>query len=61
MAKPIIKPVIISLTVCLFNINLAQAIKIVNAMKSSPIIKFIGIIKKDKKIFNETCNELLIK
>ena len=61
MVKPIIKPVIISLTVCLFNVNLAQAIKIVNAMKSNPIIKFIGIIKKDKKIFNETCNELLIK
>ena len=61
MVKPIIKPVIISLTVCLFNVNLAQAIEIVNAMKSNPIIKFIGIIKKDKKIFNETCNELLIK
>jgi len=61
MVKPIIEPVIISLIVCLFNVNLAHAIRIVNAIKSNPIVKFIGIIKKDKKIFNETCNEFLIK
>ena len=51
----------ISLTECLFNVNLAHAMEKVNAMKINPIAKFIGIIKKDNKIFNETCSELLIK
>lgn len=61
MVKPITEPAIISLNVCLFKVNLAHAIRIVKIKKSNPVIKFIGMIKKDKKILNETCNELLIK
>ena len=60
MVNPIIEPAIISLNVCLFKVNLAHAIRSVKTKKSNPIIKFIGMIKKDKKILNETCNELLI-
>jgi len=55
------EPTIISLTVCLFKVNLDQTIGIVKNRKINPAIKFIGIIKKDKKMLNETCNELLIK
>ena len=61
IAKPMKEPAIISLEVCLFKINLAHAIRIVKTRKSNPAIKFIGIIRNDNRIFNETCNELLIK
>jgi len=38
------EPTIISLTVCLFKVNLDQTIGIVKNRKINPAIKFIGII-----------------
>ncbi len=61
LVKPMTEPVLISLTVCLFKLNLAHAIRIVKRRNSNPANRLMGMIKKDKKILNETCSELLIK
>ena len=54
-------PVIISPGVCLFKANLAHAISMVKARKKSAATRFMGTMRKDKKILSETCNELLIR
>ena len=61
MAKPMIEPAIISFIVCRFKVILDHAIRIVKTKKSNPATKFMGLIKKDNKMLNETCNEHLTR
>ena len=59
--KPMIEPAIISLKECLFKVSRAHAMRIVKNRQNIPRVRSIGIMRKDKKMLNETCNELLIK